>query len=134
MARPIESNAEKKAEARRILLIIPAYNEAASLPSLVTALKSLYPYADVLVVDDGSTDNTASIAKELPVRLVSLPCNLGVGGAVQTGLLIALRDNYDVAVQVDGDGQQAPVSKRKTPVVWMRTWSAVLEPRNKRSS
>jgi glycosyltransferase involved in cell wall biosynthesis len=94
--------------ARRVLVIIPAYNEALSLPALLTQLLACCPSLDVLVVDDGSTDQTASVISEFPVRLISLPCNLGVGGAIQTGLLVAVRENYDVAVQVDGDGQHPP--------------------------
>jgi glycosyltransferase involved in cell wall biosynthesis len=62
----------------------------------------------VLVVNDGSTDQTKPIVSKLPVRLISLSCNLGVGGAMQTGLMVALQDNYDVAIQVDGDGQHPP--------------------------
>lgn len=93
---------------QRVLVIIPAYNEALSLPALINQLRALYPSFDVLVVDDGSSDPTASVVSRLPVRLVSLPCNLGVGGAMQTGFLVALEDNYDVAIQVDGDGQHPP--------------------------
>lgn len=91
----------------RVLVIIPAYNEALSLPAVVGSLRSCYPHFDILVVDDGSTDETRSVASKLAVRVVSLPCNLGVGGAVQTGLLIAFQDGYDLAIQVDGDGQHA---------------------------
>ena len=92
----------------RVLAIIPAYNEGANLPRLVQELRSRNPLLDILVIDDGSTDNTKSILPGLMVRFVSLPCNLGVGGAVQTGLLIALEENYDIAIQVDGDGQHLP--------------------------
>jgi glycosyltransferase involved in cell wall biosynthesis len=96
------------AKHQRVLVIIPAYNEALSLPRLVDTLRSRYPSVDLLIVDDGSTDQTQSIMSKLPVRLLSLPCNLGVGGAVQTGLIVALEDNYDIAIQVDGDGQHPP--------------------------
>ena len=71
----------------RVLVIVPAYNEAESLPALLTGLSSL-PALDVLVVDDGSTDQTREAVSKLAngrVRLLSLPCNLGVGSAVQTG-------------------------------------------------
>lgn len=97
--------------APRALVIIPAYNEAASLPALIGMFRALPTPCDVLVIDDGSTDQTRAAVSELRsagVRLISLPCNLGVGGAVQTGLLYALRHGYDVAVQVDGDGQHPP--------------------------
>jgi len=94
--------------APRVLVIIPAYNEALSLPALIGELRRLYPRFDIVVVDDGSNDQTRAVAATLAARVISLPCNLGVGGAVQTGLLVALEDDYDVAVQVDGDGQHPP--------------------------
>ena len=117
------ANSEKS---QRVLVIMPAYNEAASLPALVGGLRALYPEFDVLVVDDGSTDQTASIVSRLPVRLISLPCNLGVGGAVQTGLLVAQRESYDVAVQVDGDGQHPPEEIAKLLAGMKQQGSAVV--------
>jgi len=89
----------------RVLLIVPAFNEAQSLPVLIDRLTSVYPRYDVVVINDGSTDNTVGAVAGKPARLVSLPCNLGIGGAVQTGFRIARDEGYDVAVQVDGDGQ-----------------------------
>ena len=89
----------------RVLAIVPAYNEAGSLPTLIAVLKSRYPQYDVAVINDGSTDDTAEAVRRSGARLVSLPCNLGIGGAVQTGFRIARDEGYDVAVQVDGDGQ-----------------------------
>lgn len=93
---------------QRVLVIIPAYNEALSLPSLIHELRATCPGFDVLVVDDGSTDETRAVLSDLPVRMISLCSNLGVGGAVQTGLKIACEDGYDIALQVDGDGQHPP--------------------------
>ena len=93
---------------QRVLVIIPAYNESESLPLLIGELRTRYPGFDLLVVDDGSTDQTKSVVSKLPVRMISLACNLGVGGAMQTGLMVAHRDGYDVAIQVDGDGQHPP--------------------------
>lgn len=89
----------------RLLFIVPAYNEQASLPAVVRDLRAHHPTADIVVVNDGSSDATAGVARALGVRLVDLPYNLGIGGAVQTGLLLAARECYDVAVQFDGDGQ-----------------------------
>jgi glycosyltransferase involved in cell wall biosynthesis len=102
------ANYEGAPGCRRVLVIIPAYNEAVSLPPLIGQLRASYPGFDVLVVDDGSTDQTQAVVSRLPVRLISLSCNIGVAGAIQTGLLVALEDNYDVAIQADGDGQHPP--------------------------
>jgi len=88
----------------RMLIIVPAFNESKSLPGLMRALRDECPCFDVVVIDDGSTDNTRNAVAGL-ARVVTLPCNLGIGGAVQTGLQIALREDYDLAIQVDGDGQ-----------------------------
>lgn len=92
---------------QRVLIIVPAFNEAGSLPTLMRELKTECPGCDVVVIDDGSSDGTREVVAGL-VRVVSLPCNLGIGGAVQTGLQIALREGYDLAIQVDGDGQHPP--------------------------
>lgn len=91
----------------KVLLIIPAYNEGESLPRLLHELAA-YPEYDVLVVDDCSKDNTREIAAEFGVKCVSLPINLGLSGAVQTGLLYGVQSGADVCVQVDGDGQHIP--------------------------
>jgi hypothetical protein len=96
----------------RVLVIVPAYNEAGTLPELLQSLRAISPTCEVLVVDDGSTDGTRQCVEGL-ARLISLPCNLGIGGAVQTGLRIALQENYDYAVQMDGDGQHPPQELEK---------------------
>ena len=88
----------------RILAIVPAFNEADSVASVVAEILSL-GFVDVLVVNDGSEDDTSGIARRAGARVLDLPFNLGIGGAVQSGYLFALRKGYDVAVQVDGDGQ-----------------------------
>jgi len=92
----------------KILVIIPAYNEEGSILSVVDELKCAYSDADFIVVNDCSVDNTKSILEENSINRINLPCNLGVGGAVQTGYRYALANNYDVAVQLDGDGQHNP--------------------------
>jgi glycosyltransferase involved in cell wall biosynthesis len=89
----------------RALIIIPAFNEARSLPQLIQQISSLYPQYDIAVINDGSVDDTVQVVRNLPARLISLPCNLGIGGAMQTGFCIARDESYDIAVQVDGDGQ-----------------------------
>ncbi|MGC2109162.1 MAG: glycosyltransferase family 2 protein [Candidatus Korobacteraceae bacterium] len=91
--------------AARVLIIIPAFNEARSLPALVSRVSTLYPTYDIAVINDGSTDGTIRVVRETRARLVTLPCNLGIGGAMQTGFRIARNEDYDIAVQVDGDGQ-----------------------------
>ncbi|MEM9073402.1 MAG: glycosyltransferase family 2 protein [Myxococcota bacterium] len=92
----------------RVLVIVPAYNEAENLPQVLAKLADHAPNADVCVVDDGSTDNTAEVAASHGVTVLRAPINLGIGGAMQTGYLWALHHNYDVAIQVDGDGQHDP--------------------------
>lgn len=89
----------------RILIIIPAYNEEASLPGVLQDLRAYFPQGHILVVDDGSRDRTAHVASVAGVSLVRLPFNLGIGGAVQTGYRYAQRNDYDIAIQFDGDGQ-----------------------------
>jgi hypothetical protein len=89
----------------KILIIVPAYNEEASLPGVIRDLREHIPSADVLVVNDGSRDATVLVARELGVMALDLPFNLGIGGAMQTGYLYAERNGYDIAVQFDGDGQ-----------------------------
>src|SRR3954447_15904118 len=89
----------------RRLAIIPAYNERGAISATVADVREHAPGFDVLVVDDGSTDQTAEIARAAGAQVLALPFNLGIGGAVQAGYKYALERGYDVAVQVDGDGQ-----------------------------
>ena len=92
----------------RVLLVLPAWNEATNLPLLLTELRQLYPSYSVLVVDDGSLDATADVSREYGAAVVSLPVNLGIGAAVQTGFLFAQRYDYDIVVRLDSDGQHPP--------------------------
>lgn len=90
------------------LIIIPAYNESENIVGTVEAIKRDAPDFDYVVINDCSKDNTLEICHKYGYNVVALPINLGIGGAVQTGYLYAKRNGYDVAVQVDGDGQHDP--------------------------
>ena len=95
-----------------IVVIMPAHNEAENLPTVLPELRRYLPDTDVVVIDDYSTDDTAAVAARLGARVVSLPCNLGYGGAVQTGFKYAVERGYDYAVMMDADGQHDPASVR----------------------
>jgi len=92
----------------KVLIIMPAYNEAMNLPHVLPELRKSLTQVDVVVVNDCSRDDTANIARELGAQVVSLPCNLGYGGAVQTGYKYAVENDYDLAVMLDADGQHDP--------------------------
>ncbi len=92
----------------RKLAIVPAYNEAEAIATTVAAVRHHAPDFDVVVVDDGSADATAERARRAGASVLCMPFNLGIGGAVQSGYIYALERGYDVAVQVDGDGQHDP--------------------------
>ena len=92
----------------KILVIIPAYNEQASIARVIERVKESVPAADIVVINDGSHDSTSLVANESGVKVISLPYNLGIGAAVQTGFILAQAGNYEIAVQVDGDGQHDP--------------------------
>ena len=96
------------AEAERTVLIIPAYNEEGAIGALLDEVSQHVPGIDVIVINDGSTDGTASIARAKGVKVLDLPCNLGVGGAVQTGFRHAFDKGYRFVVRIDGDGQHPP--------------------------
>jgi glycosyltransferase involved in cell wall biosynthesis len=89
----------------RYLAVVPAYNEANTLLSVIASIRASAPAFDVLVVDDGSTDRTGDIAEQAGAALLRHPFNLGIGGAVQAGFEYARREGYDYMAQVDGDGQ-----------------------------
>ena len=92
----------------KILVIIPAYNEQASIARVIERVKESVPAADIVVINDGSHDSTSLLAYESGAKVISLPYNLGIGAAVQTGFILAQSGNYEIAVQVDGDGQHDP--------------------------
>ena len=92
----------------RVLVVIPALNEAANLAAVVGELREVRGDEPLLVVDDASTDDTAQQARELGCRVVRLPLHLGYGGALQAGMKYSLRRRFDVAVSFDADGQHDP--------------------------
>ncbi|MBW1639927.1 glycosyltransferase family 2 protein [Microbacterium resistens] len=92
----------------RVLVIVPAWNEARNVGNTVTEIRMADPSYDVVVVDDGSRDGTADVARAAGATVISLPFNLGVGGAMRTGFTYAHRHGYRRAIQVDADGQHNP--------------------------
>jgi glycosyltransferase involved in cell wall biosynthesis len=98
--------------AKRRIAIIPALNEAATIGAVIQEIRDADPGFEILVVDDGSDDETGAIAEAAGALLIRLPFNLGIGGAVQTGYRYALTNGFDVAVQIDGDGQHDPSQLR----------------------
>ncbi len=97
----------------RVMAIVPAFNEAGAIGSVVAGIRELDPSFDVVVVDDASTDETARVAAVHGATVLRLPINLGIGGAVQTGFRAALAGGYDFAVRLDGDGQHDPAELPK---------------------
>jgi glycosyltransferase involved in cell wall biosynthesis len=92
----------------RVLVVIPAWNEQESVGRTVHEVRSTNPGVDILVVDDGSSDGTAAAAGRAGAEVCRLPFNLGVGGAMRAGFRFALAGDYDIAVQIDADGQHDP--------------------------
>ncbi len=92
----------------RALVIMPAWNESEVIGDTVREVREIIPTVDLLVVDDGSLDNTAQIARDAGALVLSLPYNMGVGGAMRAGFKYAWRYGYDQAIQVDADGQHDP--------------------------
>lgn len=92
----------------KVLVIIPAFNEALNIERVVGGLMEQYPMYDYVVINDGSTDETAAICRRCGFELLDLPINLGLAGAFQAGLKYAYRRGYHCAIQFDGDGQHRP--------------------------
>ena len=92
----------------RVLVVIPARDERESLPDTLAELRACAPALDAIVVDDGSEDGTAEVARAAGVPVLILPIHLGVGAALQTGFRYALEAGYDAVVQLDADGQHDP--------------------------
>jgi glycosyltransferase involved in cell wall biosynthesis len=92
----------------RVLVVIPALNEAASIAAVITEVRAAMPAAEILVVDDGSTDATSAEAEKAGATVARLPYNLGVGGAMRLGYKYAVTRDFDAVLQIDGDGQHDP--------------------------
>ena len=92
----------------RVLILVPAWNESRNVGNTVREIIDAFPQHDIAVIDDGSTDDTAATAREAGAVVLSLPFNLGVGGAMRTGFTYAQRMGYGRAIQVDADGQHNP--------------------------
>jgi hypothetical protein len=101
-------DADPVSKQRRLCVVVPAFNEGRSVFDVVRRINASLPHAHVVVVNDGSTDDTATQAYLAGAAVVSLPINLGIGGAVQTGYQYALRHGFEFAMQIDGDGQHDP--------------------------
>lgn len=97
----------------RTMVLIPAMNEEASLPGLLADVREHLPGAAVAVVDDGSVDRTVDVARACGARVLRLPCNLGVGPAVQTGFRDAVENGFDYVLRLDADGQHPPAEALK---------------------
>ena len=92
----------------KVLIIIPAYNEEKSIKKTVDNLQKVNSEVDYIIINDCSTDKTKEICYENEFNVINLPVNLGIGGAVQTGYKYAYENGYDVAIQMDADGQHDP--------------------------
>ena len=95
-------------QAPKTLIIIPAYNEGKNIGAVLDGIQKYFPEIPILVINDGSSDNTETIAQQHNAEVISLPCNSGYGVALQTGFLYAVKNNYSLVVQMDSDGQHDP--------------------------
>lgn len=104
----------------KICVIVPAYNEAENIENVIVSLKTEDPNLHVVIINDASSDDTEKIASATGLaEVISLPCNLGIGGGVQTGFKYAVRMDADIAIQFDGDGQHlaSEIPKIVAPIV-----------------
>jgi len=90
------------------MALLPAYNEEGAIGHVIEGVRRVLPQTDITVINDCSTDNTEQVARDAGATVVSLPCNLGIGGAVQTGFKFAREHDYDVVIRLDADGQHDP--------------------------
>jgi len=114
-------------EQKKSLVVIPAYNEQNNILKVIWEIRQSLPDYDILVVNDCSSDGTSETARKAEgVKVVDLPCNLGIGGAVQTGFKYALAYGYDYMVQIDGDGQHIAKEVVKLADAMARTGSDMV--------
>jgi glycosyltransferase involved in cell wall biosynthesis len=102
----------------RLVAVVPAWNEEAAIGRVVDEIRAFDSTADIVVVDDASSDGTAAVAGRHGATVLRLPFNVGIGGAVQTGIRYAREEGYDVAVRLDGDGQHdaSEIGKLLAPI------------------
>jgi glycosyltransferase involved in cell wall biosynthesis len=105
---PRAQPSDSRLAALRRVALVPAHNEEDTVGSVVEEIKAFDPQFEVLVIDDGSTDRTAAVAERAGARVVRLAYNLGIGGAVQTGIQYACDQGFELAIQIDGDAQHPP--------------------------
>jgi glycosyltransferase involved in cell wall biosynthesis len=108
LTQPATATAEPELARRRRIAIVPAFNEEQTVSRVIDEIRAFDPGFAIVVVDDGSVDRTGVVAERRGVQVLRLPFNLGIGGAVQTGYQYALDNGFELAVQVDGDGQHNP--------------------------
>jgi glycosyltransferase involved in cell wall biosynthesis len=113
LTQPAATAEASAAVTARTLAIVPALNEERAVGRVIGEIRRFDPEIDVLVIDDGSSDRTALVAEAEGARVVRLPFNLGIGGAMQTGFRYAFEHGFEIAVQIDGDGQHAPAELGK---------------------
>ena len=108
-----EQALDPRLAALKRIAIVPAFNEADSITAVIGEILASDPQLEIVVIDDGSTDGTATAARKTGAHVISLPFNLGIGGAMQTGFLYARTHGFELAVQIDGDGQHIPSEVRR---------------------
>ncbi len=94
---------------KKILVVIPAYNEASNIVNVIKSIRALHPKLSILIINDCSSDNTRELAGSVKGTIViNLPINMGIGGAVQTGFKYAVNNQFEILIRMDGDGQHDP--------------------------